>query len=151
MSDPRVSGMYIIGFLAFVGGLSVVFFLLSLISGWRRLAKNYPVYKESCDRHFPCESARIGGTRGALDVHSSPNGLYLSVSLLFFDIGLPSSCPPVFIPWEAIRNAKTKRTLGFGPEVVEFDIGSPTIITLRLPKRVFEGHERVIDGVQADE
>ena len=151
MNDPRFPGLYFIWFFVLVGGFSIVLFIISLMSGWLRLAKNYPVHKESCDRHFPGQSARVGNARCTLDVHSSPNGFYLSASLLFFDIGLPSPFPPVFIPWEAIRNAKTKRILGLGPEVVEFDIGLPIITTLRLPRRVFEGHESVIDGVQTIE
>ena len=148
MNDPRAPGIYIIGFLAFVGGFSVVLFIISLLSGWLRMAKNYPVYKESCDRHFLGQSARVGNTRFGLDVHSSPNGLYLSASFLFFDM---SPFPPLFIPWEAISNAKTKRILGLGPEVVEFDIGLPIINTLSLPMRVFEGHESVIDGALTHE
>jgi hypothetical protein len=84
------------------------------------------------------QGGRVGQVAygGSLNIYSSPEGLYLSV-LFPFRLGHP----PLFIPWDAVRNAKTRRVLW--TERVEFDVGSPSIATLRLPKKIFEGYNVV--------
>ena len=110
--------------------------LLSAVGGWRRLAKRFPASSQPTGRRFFMLGGRFGLVTygGCLTVYSSPEGLYLSV-LLPFRIGHP----PLFIPWSAIRNATTRRFLW--AESIVFEVGSPSIANVQLPRKVFEGHD----------
>ncbi len=81
------------------------------------------------------QSGKIGRAayKGCLIIHSSPEGLHLSVLLPF-----RPGHPPFFIPWDAVRNATTHRFLWI--KGVTFDAGSPSVATLQLPEKVFAGY-----------
>jgi hypothetical protein len=108
---------------------------LLLSVGWLRVARSFRANGPPQGSRFLLQSGWVAGMgyRSCLTIHSSAEGLYLSV-LLPFRLG----CPPLFIPWVAIHNAKVRRFLW--AETVEADIGSPAIATLKLPKQVFKGH-----------
>jgi len=118
----------------FAGMWCTVSLLLSAMGGWRRLAASFATRDEPCGRYFFMQSGKIGIVNygSCLAVHSAQSGLYLSVWLPF-RIGHP----PLFIPWQEVRNATTLRFLWF--ERVMFDVGAPSIATLQLSKKIFEG------------
>ncbi len=122
----------------FVGMWYVVGLLLYSISGWARLAERFAAGGEPTGRRFFMQYGVVGTViyGSNLTIHTAPNGFYLSVWLPF-RIGHP----PLFIPWQEVRNARSYPFWWF--EMVEFDVGSPTIATLELPKRIFEGHHFV--------
>ena len=72
-----------------------------------------------------------GGTRGCTHaLYTSPEGLYLSVWPIF-----RFREPPLFIPWSDVRNRREKRWLW--SRLIEFDVGSPPMGTMRLLPSVF--------------
>ena len=120
--------------LVFAGMWCGVIFLLSMLGGWRDLAESFPDRGQPCDRSFRMQSGRLGfiNYSSILTIHSGPQGLRVAV-LGPFRLGHPS----LFIPWSAIHNATTKRSLWM--ETVSFELGSPKIATLQLPKKIFKG------------
>jgi hypothetical protein len=120
----------------FVGMWCAVSLILSTLGGWRRLAESFPARGEPSGRRFSMQGGRVGPVKygGCLTIYSSPEGLYLSVWLPF-----RLGHPPLFIPWDAVRNATARRS--FWAERIVFDVGSPSVATLQLPTKVFEGHK----------
>jgi hypothetical protein len=108
------------------------------ISQELQAGKQHPASGEPTGRRCFMQYGVVGNIyyRSILTIHTAPNGFYLSVWLPF-RIGHP----PLFIPWQEVRNATTYPFWWF--EMVEFDVGPPTIATLELPKRIFEGHHFV--------
>jgi hypothetical protein len=119
----------------FLGGWCAVCYLCSAVSGWRRLASSLPARGQPLGRRFSMEGGMVGQITysGCLTIYSSADGLYLSVWWPF-RVGHP----PVFIPWDAIRNATTLPRRFLWPESVAFDAGSPSVGRLQLPAKVFE-------------
>ena len=136
ITAPLLIGPFLLFFVGMWCGTS---FLLAAMGGWRRLAESFRAGDEPSGRFFFMQSGKVGLVNYAscLTIYSAPNGFYLSVWLPF-----RLGHPPLFIPWSAIRNATTRRFLWF--ERVEFDVGSPSVATLQLSKKVFEGHNVVI-------
>lgn len=122
----------------FVSMWCAISLLLSAMGGWRRLAESFAARDEPTGRHFFMQSGKIGIVNygSCLTIHSAPSGFYLSVWLPF-RIGHP----PLFIPWQEVRNVTTRRFLWF--ERVVFDVGSPSIASLQLSKKIFQGHNVV--------
>jgi hypothetical protein len=81
-------------------------------------------------------------TTRCLTIYTSAAGLCISI-LFPFRLGHP----PVFIPWDAVRNPRVRRFLG--AESVEFDIDSPPVATVRLFRKVFDGRDIVPAGESA--
>jgi len=77
--------------------------MLSIRSGWRRIAKRYPFRKTTAGRKFFFVRMSLGsglnppGYGGAVFVRVSPHGLGLSVFFLlrFYN-------PPMFLPWSEV-------------------------------------------------
>jgi hypothetical protein len=130
--------MVVLFLILFVGIRYVVGILVYSISGWARLAERFAAGGEPTGKRFFMQYGVVGTVIYGcnLTIHTAPNGFYLSVWLPF-RIGNP----PLFIPWQEVRNATTYPFWWF--EMVEFDVGSPSIATLELPKRIFEGHHFV--------
>jgi hypothetical protein len=126
-----------------LGMWCAVSLVLSTVGGWRRLAESFPVRGQPSGRRFNMQGARVGQVHygGCLTIYSSPDGIYLSVWPPF-----RLGHPPLFIPWNAVHHAMTRRFLWF--ESVVFDVGTPRITTLELSKKIFEGRNVVVDGVQ---
>ncbi len=72
--------------------------------------------------------------RSCLTVHRSAEGLFLSVLLPF-----RPGHPPLFIPWNAVRNATSRRILWV--ERVAFEVGSPGLASVQLSPKIFEGRK----------
>lgn len=116
----------------FVGMWCAVCLLLSVLSGWRRLAEHFAAHDPPSGKRFSMQSGQFGlaSYGNCLTIYASPEGLYISI-LWLFRLGHR----PLFIPWEAIQNAKIHRF--FWVESVAFDVGSPPIASLRLPRKLF--------------
>jgi len=77
--------------------------MLSIRSGWRRIARRFPFQKTPDDRKFSFVRMSLGsglfpaGYGGAVFVRVSPHGLGLSVFFL-----LRFYHPPMFIPWSDV-------------------------------------------------
>ncbi len=82
------------------------------------------------------QGGRVGmvNYNGCLTIHSSAEGLHLSVWLPF-----RLGHPPLFIPWDTVHNATAKRFLW--TRFVVFEVGAPTVATLHLSEKIFEGHK----------
>ena len=81
--------------------------------------------------------AKVGWAsyKNCLTVYNSPEGLFISVFPLF-----RLGHPPLFIPRAEIHNPTIRRFLWM--EFMNFDIGSPRITTMQLPKNVFEDSKK---------
>jgi hypothetical protein len=75
--------------------------------------------------------------RGNVYVEVSPDGLFLS-EMFAFRIGHQ----PLFIPWSEIHNRQAKTVFPWR-EGVEFDIGPRCVVTMWLPKKIFESQYAV--------
>src|SRR5690242_1146054 len=75
-------------------------------AGWRQVAKAFPAHDSPSGKLFPRQGAKIGSAHyaGTLNVHSGPEGLYLS-AWGPFSIGHA----PILIPWNAIHNPTMRR------------------------------------------
>ena len=104
-----------------------VLWLLSELSGWRKLAAVYRAERPPSGRRLSMQGGWVGSTlyRGCLTIYTSHEGLYVSLWPVF-----RFREPPLFIPWSAIHNAREKRWIF--SRLIEFDIGSPRIGTMRL-------------------
>lgn len=121
--------------LLFIGVWTAVCLLMSLLGGWHRLAKVYPGRSSPTGKCFRMQSGSFGWVNygNCLCIHTSPDGIDLAI-MLPFRIGHP----PLFIPWEAVENARVKSFLWV--RAVHFDVGSPRIAKLSLPTKVFAEH-----------
>ncbi len=116
----------------FAGMWCLVCWLISRIGGWSRLAARFPAKDRPSGTRFGMQAGRVGHAKygGCLTLHTSADGLYLSVWPLF-RIGHP----PLFIPWNAIRNASIRRFLW--TERVVFEVRAGDGIIMQLPRNVF--------------
>src|ERR1700742_2187491 len=90
----------------FVGMWVTVSLLLSLIGGWRALARQYPAPEPAEGTWFPFCSATVGwgNYNGCLNLRASPAGLRIAV-LLPFRLGHP----PFFVPWRDLSGTASRR------------------------------------------
>jgi hypothetical protein len=124
--------------LYFIGLWCAICLLLSVIGGWRRLAQRFPARSQPSGTRYGMQRARVGPVRygGCLTIYSSQEGLFISIWLPF-----RLGHPPLFISRAEIHNPKARRFLWM--ELVDFDIGSPRIATMQLPKNVFEDSKKI--------
>ncbi len=115
------------------GFVLLLFHFLAWFSGWKGLAKNFrapsvsPMETSWCSGHVG-----IVSYRNILFVGHDGFGLHLSV-LFLFSIGHP----PLLIPWSEIHGIKQRSFLW--RKTVAFDIGRPTITSIRIPQRTIAG------------
>jgi hypothetical protein len=109
--------------------------LMSFIGGWDRVGQHFAAPKGRPDGRMLRRVTGMFGIaryKAVLTVITTAGGIYIENRTVF-----RPGHPPLFIPFEAIRNAK-KQTLFFW-EYVAFDIGDPVLASVRLPSKVFEG------------
>jgi hypothetical protein len=113
-----------------------VVYLLSHLGGWAQLALKFRAHDLPNGQRFGWQSARIGRTRynNALTIFTSKQGLYLQPFILF-----RLAHPPLLIPWSEVKHPQVQRL--FMRDIVLFDVGSPTVATLHVPRKVFEAEE----------
>ena len=118
--------------LLFVGMWAAVLSFLSYLSDWPKLAAAYRAQHPPSGRRLLMQGGKIGDVwyRGCLTIYTSREGLYISVWPIF-----RFREPPLFIPWRAVRNRREKRWLW--SRLIEFDVGSPPVGTMRLLPAVF--------------
>lgn len=123
----------IFGPLLFIGMWCAICLLLSATGGWRRLAANYSAQGQPKGQRYSYQSGQVGlvSYSNILTIYTSPEGLHLSVWLIF-----RLGHPPLFIPWTAVHNATTKWILWI--ELVKFEVGAPKVATIQLSKKIFE-------------
>jgi len=121
-----------LAFVAFVAMWIGVMALLSHMSGWPKLAAVYRARRPPSGRCFLFARGKVGEVwfNGCLTIYTSPEGLYLSVWPIF-----RFREPPLFIPWSEVRDRRETRWLWW--RLIEFNVGSPTVGTIRLGPGVF--------------
>jgi hypothetical protein len=134
MGNPTVLFFVVVVPLLFVGVMCLLLYLISMIGGWRRLAEFFPANDPPIGQRFRMQSGSVGSVNysSCLTIYSGPDGVYLA-TMWPFRLGHP----PLLIPWSEIHDAKTRRILWM--EDVLFEVGSPRIAKLCLPKKTFEG------------
>lgn len=113
----------------------VVCQLISLIGGWRELAKEYHTEHPFSGELFRFQSAQMRGKmnyNNCLTVGANVEGLYLSV-LFVFRLGHP----PLFIPWSDVSGTIEKRRW-FSRLRLKFERcpSVPLVISKRLGERI---------------
>ncbi len=108
--------------------------VISLTSGWRRLAKHY-----RSENRPPANARRVDGVfgmlgmasyRGTLNLAIAPDGLYLDVMRLF-----AFGHPTLFIAWTDLSdNGHSPMRPGIVGRVIT--IGKPAVGQLRLPEPI---------------
>ena len=137
--------LILIGFpIVFAALWTFVCFILSIAGGWARLADRFAASEPPTGQQFTWQTGRVGMSNynSVLTIHTSPSGLHLAVMVLF-RVGHK----PLLIPWSEIHGASTWRM--FFTEYVTFEIGSPKMAKVRLPKKIFAGQPVIIDGQRA--
>jgi len=119
----------------FIGFFCLITYLLSIIGGWAKLAKNYPRRKFAEGRKFSLQSLAIGLTNygNVVTVHSSREGLDLEVMLPF-----RFGHSPIFIPWSEMAAPREKSLLWY--KYVLLEIGMPTVAAIKLPKKAYDSY-----------
>jgi len=110
--------------------------------GWGRLAARYRTEAEAGGRRLRFASGRVGfaSYRSTLHVGIEPDGLHLSVPLLF-----RPGHPPLFIPWGEVTDVTTRRLFGFA--TVALRVGTPHAATVTLPGRVVDAIREAVPDV----
>ncbi len=133
--------LFVIGlfFTIFPAFWCLIVLLLSWVGGWRRLAEKYATDKEPSGTAFRGITGAVGTVsyKHCLIAHVAPQGLFLSVPF-FFRIGHK----PLLIPWSAIHSLKPFTFLFH--HSMRFEVGTPTIATLRLPPKVLEAGGKTV-------
>ncbi len=108
--------------------------LILSLSGWRRLAARFPARTAPSGTRHRVQRGKVGiaSYNGCLNVYTSSDGIFLAV-IPIFRLGHP----PLFIPLKELNNPRVYKL--FSWETVIFDIGTPRITSIQLPKQVFEG------------
>lgn len=122
-----------------IGLLFVPFFLylplaivgmLSVASGWRRLAHRFHTPKNfKSGQLFRWQNAQVGGVNfnNILKVRVAKEGLHLSMPILFSFMHAP-----LLIPWAEIKAARQRKLL-FRSALL-LTIGQPKIVTIAFPE-----------------
>lgn len=90
----------------FAGFWCLVVLLISQMSGWQTLARNFPATYKPQGQFFGMESIIMNTARykGAVTIGATDSGLYLA-PLAIFGIGHP----PLLIPWNALRAFRSEK------------------------------------------
>jgi hypothetical protein len=122
--------LFILFFTSLWCGISL---LLSRVGGWARLAERFPAPEPPEGKRFRSQNGRLGlvNYNRCLTIYISKAGLSLLMTPIF-RVGHR----PMLIPWKEIHDVDTQRILW--AEFVSFQIGSPTMATLRLSKAMFD-------------
>ena len=101
--------------------------ILALLSGWFRLAAEYPDQAMEPTQKLRWQSGRIGlvTMRGILTLSVCTSGLRVGISRFFGPF-----CRDFLVPWERIAVVRT--TTLFSP-AAELQFGDPTVGTLTIP------------------
>lgn len=108
--------------------------LLSLVSGWAALGRQFPAGERpvSGEEHR-WVSGMVGSVRhkGTLTLRLAPDGLFMETGRLF-SIGHPR----LFIPWSAMRKGEPMRFLWMKSQ--RYTIGDPVVANIVLPEGLLD-------------
>ena len=101
--------------------------------GWARLARHYQTDAQTTSRRFRFTSGAVGlsNYNSALHVGIEPEGLHLSVPLLF-----RPGHPPLLIPWEDIVDVRKRSMLWMTNYALQ--IGTPHVGTVAVQEKVLQ-------------
>lgn len=110
-----------------------VFWILSHVGGWQKLATRYRTRETPAGKTFSGLQAMVGfvSYRGALECTTNDEGFFLRPSVLF-----RFGHPLLFIPWSDCEFVRRSDLLWI--KWVKLRVGEPKAGTLTLPLQVFE-------------
>lgn len=105
-------------------------YVLSVQSGWRALAEQFPASSRPAGSRMRWQVVRFGviPEAGVTNLISSPKGLYVYAGLLY-----RSFRPPILIPWPVIAVAREVRELWW--KRYEVTVAGKT--TIRMSRRAY--------------
>jgi len=121
--------LFVVGFfIAFPAMWIGIGFLLSMVSGWSSLARDYRIHTAFDGPIMHMRSGRLGVVNysSCLNLGSNREGLYVA-TLFLFRIG----SPPLFIPWADITHQDTKRLFFFDITEIRFAKHPTVVLELR--------------------
>ncbi|HTI70698.1 MAG TPA: hypothetical protein VMF06_12080 [Candidatus Limnocylindria bacterium] len=103
---------------------------------WVDISRRFPGRRSMGGRKFLLQTGVVADiTYGkCLTITTNDQGVLLD---RVFPMPFPNAS--IFIPWNAIRNARTYQALL--AERVIFDLDCPPVTTIELPRKIFAGHE----------
>jgi hypothetical protein len=124
---------FLIFFAAFWSGL---IYLISLMTGWQKLANEYRTYEPAPAEARSFRSARIGWSNynGVLTMGVNSEGMYLAVFFLF-----RMGHAPLFIPWSAVEKIEEAKVAWMN--VCHLYIKG---IKMSFPRKYFDGLENFL-------
>ncbi len=132
---------FVAGPLMFAALWSFALFVSSALGGWWKLARRFRARQFAQGEAFSMLSGRMRffNYNFVLKIVLAPRGMYLSVLFFFRPFH-----PPLFIPWEAVRNVRRESVL-FSRYAV-FDVYGPErLLTVRISERVMDSaHWRAV-------
>lgn len=124
----------IAGPLMFAGLWSFALFVSSAVGGWWKLSNRFRADGPAGGEAFSMLNGRLRFINYSfvLKAALSERGLHLSVLFLFRPFH-----PPLFIPWESIRNVRRESV--FFSRFAAFDVYGPEkLLTVRISERVLD-------------
>ncbi len=124
----------IAGPLMFAGLWSFALFVSSAVGGWWKLANRFRADGPAVGEAFSMLNGRMRCINYSFVLRAvlAPRGLHLSVLFLFRPFH-----PPLFIPWESIRNVRRESV--FFSRFAAFDVYGPEkLLTVRISERVLD-------------
>lgn len=130
----------IAGPLMFAGLWSFALFVSSAVGGWWKLSNRFRADGPAGGEAFSMLNGRLRCINYSfvLKAALSERGLHLSVLFLFRPFH-----PPLFIPWESIRNVRRESV--FFSRYAAFDVYGPEkLLTVRISERVLDSEHWMV-------
>lgn len=112
--------------------------IISLMSGWRRLAKEYPVLQPPSGKAWREQTVFVkqSSYKRMLTLTTNAEGMFIEVMWLF-----RFGHPPLFIPWHKFHFSDSRVFIFRKQRYFCVEVAQPPLATMRLPAVVFEGSE----------
>ncbi len=116
----------------------VILLILAYRGGWSKLARMYRATTPPSGTAYYWQGGNVGWVNynGCLTVHTTKEGMFLSMPLLF-----RFGHPTLFFPWRALQVEEEGRLMFVSQKTVTFTIGNPQIAALTLPMQIFKKYE----------
>lgn len=107
--------------------------VVSLLSGWQKVARQFPANRPPGGARFNIQSVSLRGINynNCLTIYRDDFGLHVYPWLPF-----RVAHPPLLIPWTEIHNPVESKFLGM--RFVTVDIGNPRLTRLQVSAKVFD-------------
>lgn len=125
-----------------LGFACLLLYIISFLSGWRRLARLYPAYNPPDGTRFRFKSGKVGwaGYNNCLTYCAGFSGLYMAVFPLF-----SFGHHPLLIPWGEIRSVEEKSVLFCSYAVLS--IGTQEAVRVTIPKEVLDASRQYLGHI----